>query len=207
MKKYLLLCFITLFLSAKAQASFIHEVTGADMAGILVEVAFADGTTDSGVWVAMSPTAGGYINGVWGIRLDGDSHGVLDNANNILSGMFVLVNNGNTDIMSLTLRALNAGFVFDSQTDDIMLNGSGTGRGMYSANPSALASYTDLYMDELYGTMMISSTRALAEAGNRVAFVTDIDAIAITQDIPAPTGVALSLLFLAATRLTRNARV
>ncbi len=207
MKKYLLLCFITLFLSAKAQASFIHEVTGADMAGILVEVAFADGTTDSGVWVAMSPTAGGYINGVWGIRLDGDSHGVLDNANNILSGMFVLVNNGNTDIMSLTLRALNAGFVFDSQTDDIMLNGSGTGRGMYSANPSAVANYTDLYMDELYGTMMISSTRALAEAGNRVAFVTDIDAIAITQDIPAPTGVALSLLFLAATRLTRNARV
>ena len=207
MKKYLLLCFITLFLSAKAQASFIHEVSGADMAGILVEVAFADGTTDSGVWVAMSPTAGGYINGVWGIRLDGDSHGVLDNANNILSGMFVLVNNGNTDIMSLTLRAFNAGFVFDSQTDDIMLNGSGTGRGMYSANPSAVASYTDLYMDELYGTMMISSTRALAEAGNRVAFVTDIDAIAITQDIPAPTGVALSLLFLAATRLTRNARV
>ncbi|MDG6100060.1 hypothetical protein EXU34_21610 [Alteromonas sp. ZYF713] len=207
MKKYLLLCFITLFLSAKAQASFIHEVSGADMAGILVEVAFADGTTDSGVWVAMSPTAGGYINGVWGIRLDGDSHGVLDNANNILSGMFVLVNNGNTDIMSLTLRAFNAGFVFDSQTDDIMLNGSGTGRGMYSANPSAVASYTDLYMDELYGTMMISSTRALAEAGNRVAFVTDIDAIAITQDIPAPTGGALSLLFLAATRLTRNARV
>ena len=78
---------------------------------------------------------------------------------------------------------------------------------MYSANPSAVANYTDLYMDELYGTMMISSTRALAEAGNRVAFVTDIDAIAITQDIPAPTGVALSLLFLAATRLTRNARV
>lgn len=206
MKKYLLLCFITLFISSNAQASFVQGVTGADMAGIQVEVEFADGSSDAGIWFAMSPTAGGYINGSWGIRLDGDSHGVLDNANNILSGMFVLVNNGNIDIMSLTLRALSAGFVFDTHTDDIMLNGSGTGMGMYSPNPTALASYTEFYMDELYGTMMISSTRALAEAGSRVAFVTDLDAIGVTQEVPAPAGIALSLLMLGAMRLHRGAK-
>lgn len=206
MKKYLLLCFITLFVSSTAHASFIQGVTGAEMAGIQLEVEFEDGSTDIGIWFAMSPTAGGYINGLWGLRLDGDSHGVLDNSNNILAGMFVLVNNGNLDIMSLTMRALTSGFVFDTQTNDIMLNGSGTGMSMYSPNPTAMASYTDLYMDELYGTMMISSTRALAEAGGRVAFVTDVDGIGIAQDVPAPGGIALCLLMLAGTRLTRTTK-
>ena len=206
MKKYLLLCLITLFVSSNAHASFIKGVTGAEMAGVLVEVEFADGSTDSGIWFAMSPTAGGYINSTWGLRLDGDSHGVLDSANNILAGMFVLVNNSNLDIMSLTLRALTAGFVFDTDTNDIMLNGSGTGMGMYSPNPTAVVSYTDLYMDELYGTMMISSTLGLAEAGGRVAFITDVDAIGITQEVPAPSGFALSVFLLAAMRFSRASK-
>lgn len=196
MKKYLLLCFITLFVSSQAQAILIQGITGADMAGIEVEVEFADGSSDSGVWFTMSATAGGYINGMWGIRLDGDSHGIIDTSGNILAGMFVLQNSGSVDIMSLTLRALNAGFVFDTEDADLMANGSGSGKSMYSPNPSATVTYSNHYMDELYGTFTIRSTRALAEARSRVAFVTDVDGLAVAQDVPAPAGIVLSILML-----------
>ena len=78
--------------------------------------------------------------------------------------------------------------------------------GMYSPNPTAMVSYTDLYMDELYGTMMISSTLGLAEAGGRVAFITDVDAIGISQEVPAPSGFALSVFLLAAMRFSRASK-
>jgi len=53
---------------------------------------------------------------------------------------------------------------------------------------------------------MISSTLGLAEAGGRVAFITDVDAIGITQEVPAPSGFALSVFLLAAMRFSRASK-
>lgn len=204
MKKYILAGMLALFACTQANAGFIEGVSGADMVGVEVSVEFSDGSTDSAVWTAMNSTIGAAISLDWGVMLNGDSFGQFDSSTNTFFGMFIISNTSALDMVSLTIEALAAGFVFDTEYGDTSANGSGAGREMVASAPTIVAAYSDNFMDELFGTIMLTSTDGvLVEAGMREAFMTDTDMI--TSDVPAPAGLLLMALALIGFRATRKA--
>lgn len=184
---------LTLAACGQANASFIQHVSGGDMAGIVATVVFADGSSDSAVWVTDTDPVAGYATMPegWIVYLSGDSFGQEDDEGNLL-GEFMFESHPSLEIVSLTLEMLAAGFVFDTEFYDESANGSGDGREFFASIEGISASYDDFYMDELYGTMTISYVGGLLPSA--FSFMTDTDMI--SEDVPAPAGIALFALAL-----------
>ncbi|TPV53835.1 hypothetical protein FJ444_20105 [Aestuariibacter sp. GS-14] len=202
MRKYIIAMTMALFASFQANASYVQGVTGADMVGISVTVEFANGSSESAIWQAISATAGGAFGASdWALILDGDSFGEYDSVSNTYYGLFNFFN-GPFDVVGITLDILSEGFVFDTAFGDASANGSGAGREFVSSDPQATVSYGSLVEDELYGTLDIS---AFVAAGTGLAFMTDTDAMA-QGEVPAPAGLLLVAFGLLALRATRRAK-
>ncbi len=200
MRKFIIAMAMTLFASFQANASYVQGVTGADMVGISVSVDFANGSSESAIWQALSATEGGAFGASdWALILDGDSFGDFDPVSNTFYGLFTFFN-GPFDVVSITIDILSEGFVFDTAFFDASANGSGPGHEFVSSDPQATASYSNLVEDELYGTMTIS---AFIAAGNGLAFQTDTDAFG---EVPAPAGLLLVAFGLLALRATRRSK-
>jgi len=196
MKKYLLAMALAVTASFSANASYIQGVTGADMVGVEVTVQLLQGGEESATWEFISGDMGGAFGASdWALTLDGDSFGDFDGTN--FYGLFSFINGGQ-DIIGITIEALDAGFVFDTQFG-IGTNGSGAGREFSTDLPGAIVYYDDFVEDELFGTLIID---AFVDAGQSFGFLTDTDALA--EDVPAPAGLALLGLGLLAMRLSRR---
>lgn len=200
MRKFIIAMAMTLFASFQANASYVQGVTGADMVGISVTVEFANGSSESAIWQALSTTAGGAFGASdWALLLDGDSFGEYDSVSNTYYGLFSFFN-GPFDVVGITIDILSEGFVFDTAYGDASANGSGAGREFVSSDPQATVSYSSLVEDELYGTMEIS---AFIAGNNGLGFLTDTDAMA-DGEVPAPAGLLLVAFGLLALRATRR---
>jgi hypothetical protein len=202
---------VLLTTSLSSHAGLISVITGADMAGMKVTVTYTDTTTESTNWVLLSPgnggtstvdleTAdGGAAGNGFGLRQAGNSLGNVDNmgtladlSDDVFYGLWTLVNYSGQTITGFSVEALTAGVVFDTMFDNITINGSDKGR-YFIAGPTdpsgATASYSDLYRDELYGTMTVSLLLADTES---MTFFADTDAIAVS----APATISMLMLSL-----------
>lgn len=202
MKKYFLAIAAAIVVSFQANAAYIQGVTGADMVGIEVTVELDSGQgilTESATWFASSATEGMAVGASdWILSLDGDSFGEYDDVNDILYGAFTFISYA-YDVISITIEALDAGFVFDTEYGDASANGSGAGREFVSTSDSAVASYSDAVEDELFGTLTITGD---FDFDTVYVFLTDTDAV--VDSVPAPAGLALLGLALAGMRLARR---
>lgn len=203
MKKFIFAGLLALFAS-QANAGFIQGVTGEDMAGMEVTATFADGSSETVTWAALT-TGAGAATGLlpWAVMLDGDSFGQYDSSTNTLFGEFVISNFFDFDMVSLSFNALVAGFVFDTEFFDASANGSGDGRELVSSNANVFAVYSNNYMDELFGTMtLLSTSQVVVAAGSVESFLTDTDQV--SEEVPAPAGFAMIALALMGMRLARK---
>ncbi|GGF55612.1 hypothetical protein [Alteromonas lipolytica] len=209
MKKYLIAMAVAMVASFSANASFITGVTGADMAGIEVTVSFLDGSIETATWEATSATAGGAFSetiGGWSLTLDGDSFGSNTDVPDVYVGVwnFYTGDVGGPLITALTVAILDAGFVFDILEGD---NGDGTGAGRPAAtdyeSDALFLTFGNFYTGALAGTMYFFDEDNGFAPGQTIALMTDTDAFA---EVPAPAGLSLLALGLAAVRVARRSK-
>lgn len=209
MKKYLIAMAVAMVASFSANASFITGVTGADMAGIEVTVGFIDGSAETSVWQATSATAGGAFSAVaggWSLTLDGDSFGSNTDVPGVYVGLWEFYTGaiGGPVITGLTVSILDAGFVFDIFEGD---NGDGSGAGRPlvtdSQSNTLFANFGNYYSPFLAGTLYFIEEDFGFTPDTTIGFMTDTDAFA---DVPAPAGLALLVLGLAAVRVARRTK-
>ncbi|MEP2653784.1 MAG: hypothetical protein ABJH06_17535 [Paraglaciecola sp.] len=209
MKKLLILGFLTIFSTSKAQAGLISMVTGADMAGLLVTVTFGNGDTQSDVWESTGPESGGVGNRVWSLTQEGDTIGPI--ASSTFSGAWTLTTI--RSIESILIEGINIGLVFDTVFGD----GSGTSSGHAFTYDTALATvtttYTEHYQDELFYSMLLTGSNpnylgrgsSMLLGSGSFDFMIDVDIIEpelATTEVTAPTTIsilALTILGLIAT--------
>jgi hypothetical protein len=215
MKKFLLLSFLSFFAASQANAGFIKTITGADMAGIEVTVTYANNPSETLTWQVISAgngltdtvnlelAEGGVTGTGFKFTQQGDSQGNIDDKGTTdidddeLYGLWTIINTS-TDafITSLFINTSNTNIVFDSMFDDIYNNGSGPGRNIDDAG-STIGTYSVLFMDELYTSLMVDLS---LNPGESLVFFADTDAIAVS----APTTVSILLFSLLG--LIMNAR-
>jgi hypothetical protein len=209
MRKFILAGLMAFFMCNQANAGFISLVTGADMIGMEVTVTFEDNSTETLVWEMFTaddsvPYSEGFSGGVegdgWYLMQAGDTIG--DYVNGPL-GLWTLGNESAQGIISIFVNALAGNVVFDILYRDDSANGSNTGHPFETISMDPIgASFGSNYMDELYGTMLLSNRGdEILSAGSRAIFVVDTDII----DVPAPeTGFLMLLLAGLATACRRN---
>jgi len=210
MKKLIFACLISLFACAQAQAGFISQVTGADMVGMEVTVTFENNTTETLVWDVFTQDASvpfleGYSGGVsgngWSVIQAGDT--ISEYVNSPL-GLWTITNSSDQGIISIFFNGLAGNVVFDILFGDASANGSEEGRPFLSASGNINASFGSNYMDELYGTMLLSNNGGLIVAeGARELFIVDTDIITVDADVSAPTTLGISLFALCGLILAR----
>ena len=195
MIKKLLLGAALLTSSAASQAGFIHDITGADMAGIEVTALFGDGTSETKVWAANGADSGEATGTGWTLSQSGITYGQQDNitdpANPVVLGAWSLVNESITaGIIGLSINASIADIYFDVLGYVEHTPGSSFGRDFYEENNLATAAYADeLSSPDLFGTMNITYNQALlAKSSSR--FVSDTDKAIVSE--PATALVFLS---------------
>tara|TARA_Y100000780_G_C13635646_1_gene398377 strand:- start:266 stop:901 length:636 start_codon:yes stop_codon:yes gene_type:complete len=204
MKNFILASVLSLFACAQANAAFISLVTGADMVGMEVTVTFEDNSTDTKVWELFTQDAsvdymegfsGGVIGDGWSLTQAGDSIG---NYVNGPLGVWTLANSSSQGMVSVFINALAGDVVFDILFGDDSANGSGDGRPFLSMN-GMNASFGANYLDETYGTMLLSDRGdVILSGGSRTLFLVDTDKIAADVPSPAVAGmliVALGCMF------------
>jgi hypothetical protein len=205
-KKLILLSFLTVFINSSAYAGFISTVTGADMAGMNVTVTYDDGTSESLIWEVISvgngltdtvnlETASGGVTGS-GFTLyqqgnslgNVDTRGTADLDDDILYGLWTLTNTSSAlTITNLFIDALAGNVVFDTLLDTGAANGSKTGSPFDTPTSGFEASYSNQFVDELFGTMTVDLSLA---DGDTLIYFADTDLISVS----APTTLSLFLL-------------
>lgn len=183
MKKLIIIGLFTMLVGAKAHASFIGNVDGADMAGIHVTATFNDLTTESFIWEAQSANSGGVTGTGWSLSQVGNTFGELGPGGVI--GPWTIFND-NSALVSLFVNLLPASFVFDTEYGDASANGSGNGRELVSETPIGHA-FSGLMQDELFTGLTLSDF-SLGET----RFVIDTDLVTVS----APSTVSILLLSL-----------
>ena len=205
-KKLILLSFLTMLINSSAYAGFIPTVTGADMAGMEVTVAYDDGTTESLVWEVinvgngLTDTAnletaiGGVTGSGFTLYQQGNSLGNVDTNktddpnDDIIYGLWTLTNTSNAlTITNLFIDALAGNVVFDILLDTGAANGSKTGRAFDTPTAGYDAFYSNQFVDELYGAMTVDLALA---SGDELIYLADTDLIAVST----PTTFSLFLL-------------
>tara|TARA_Y100001968_G_scaffold181945_1_gene166613 strand:+ start:632 stop:1327 length:696 start_codon:yes stop_codon:yes gene_type:complete len=199
MKNFILLGLLTLFTCSHANAGFIGQVTGADMVGMEVTVTFEDNSTETLEWEmftadASVPYLEGFSGGVegdgWYLLQAGDTIGEYVNGP---LGLWTLGNESNQGIISIFINAIAGNVVFDILFGDDSANGSEEGRPFVAMDPIN-ASFGSNYIDELYGTMLLSNRGdVILGGGSRTLFLVDTDII----DMPVPAPTAAGILMLA----------
>jgi hypothetical protein len=177
--KKLTLAAVLLSSSWFANATLVQSITGADMAGMLVTVTFGNGVTQSRLWSATGPEAGGAFAPGWSLTQSGDTLGNLDDA-----PLGVWTFQSRRHISSLTIEALAADILFDTEFGDDILNGSGTGSEFTydDSLTSVNAAFVNNYQDELFGSMTLTGDSGwrgnlLLTSGSSFQFVIDTDLI------------------------------
>lgn len=153
MKKLLLLGFLSMFVGSQAQAGFISVINGADMAGIEVTATFADASTETLTWEALSSDSGGVSGTGWSLTQEGETFGEFDGTDII--GAWTIVNDSDT-LVSLFINLLD-GFVFDTAYGDDSANGSGNGRELVASDLGLGVAFGDNFDSELYSTLMLTN--------------------------------------------------
>jgi hypothetical protein len=179
MLKKLTLAAVLLSSSWFANATIIQSITGADMTGMVVTVTFGNGVTQSELWSATGPEAGGAFATGWSLTQSGDTIGGLDV---VPFGVWTL--QSRRHISSLTIEALSAGILFDTEFGDDIVNGSGAGREFtYDDTLTTVnAAFVDNIQDELFGSMTLTGENGwrgdlLLAAGSSFEFMIDTDLI------------------------------
>lgn len=195
-----------------SQASIISDINGADMAGISVTAYFADGSSDTQIWSALSPTDGGVVTSDWSLTLDGqtfgeyDDHGDTDPTTGTFYGLWELNNLLSSEpIVSITIDAAVAGVYFDiiegyNPAAPVIGSGDhtpGSDVGMpFDSADGLTAVFSDLYSaPDLWGTLDVSGFSLGIDEST--VFLTD------TDKIPEPSTMftfALGLIALAGLR-------
>lgn len=190
MKKLLGLGFAAAMFASQAQAAFILNVTGSDMAGIEVTATFADTSTETITWASLGGNAGGVNGTNWSLSVDGDT--IIPNAATPTVGAWNLFNQ-HQSLVSLFID-LGTAFVFDTEFGDASANGSGAGRAFIDFNDKGTTwAFSGLVQDELYSGLMLTTL-----SNGRTYFGVDTDAV------PAPA--TLSLMGLALLGLVAGTR-
>lgn len=208
MKKLLALGFAVLLSAGNAHAAFIQQVTGADMTGMEVTVEFTNGSTETLTWALFSadpsaPNLEGYSGGVtpasllWGLSQAGDTIGEYIAGP---LGVWTLYNeDASVGIHSLFINAWAGNVVFDTAFGDASMNGSGPGREFTydNSNTTVMATFSNNYMDELYGGLTITGAGGSSLLPGTGIFQFQIDTeIVKTVGVPAPATLAIALLAL-----------
>ncbi|KXI27240.1 PEP-CTERM sorting domain-containing protein [Paraglaciecola hydrolytica] len=189
MKKLLGLGLAVAMFASQAQAAFIWDVTGADMAGIEVTATYSDQTPSQTLtWEDLGGDAGGVSGVDWSLMVDGDT---MMNDGSSLVGAWIL-SNSNQALVSLFIN-LGSAFVFDTLEGFGPNNGSGPGRD-FIAFPAIGWSFSGQFQDELYTGLTLNDI-----GFGQTMFTMDTDAV-----VPAPA--ALSLMGLALLGLAVRSR-
>jgi hypothetical protein len=186
MKKLLLLGFLSMFGASQANASFITNINGADMAGIEITGTFNGGTTQTFTWAAINSDTGGVSGSDWSLSLSGETFGEYDDINGVVIGAWVLSLGSSSTLESLFID-LGANFVFDTAFGDASANGSGPGVDFDTSSTTMTHSFGGLVQDELYSTLLVENF----EIGT-TTFLTDTDAVSVS----APETVSIFMLSL-----------
>jgi hypothetical protein len=190
MKKLLGLGFAAAMFASQAQAAFIWNVTGSDMAGIEVTATYADTSTETITWASLGGNAGGVSGSGWSLSVDGDT--IIPNAATPAVGAWNLISQ-NQSLVSLFID-LGTAFVFDTEFGDASANGSGAGREFidFLGNGTSWA-FSGPMQDELYSGLTLTTI-----SGGQTYFGVDTDAV--------PTPATLSLMGLALLGLVAGTR-
>jgi hypothetical protein len=179
MFKKITLALVLLSSSWFAQATLIQSITGSDMAGMVVTVTFANGRSQSKLWNATGPEGGRVFGKGWSLRQSGDTIGEFDI---VPIGAWTL--RANRNITSMTIDALTADVVFDTEFGDPFANGSGAGREFTYDDTLATvnAVFSDNYQDELFGSMTLTGDNGrfgglLVQRRSSFEFMIDTDLI------------------------------
>jgi len=194
---------LVIFGCGTVHAAFIDIITGADMVDMEVTATFADGSTETATWVAISmdaavPDGEGFSGGAtgtgWSLQQRGFS---LSNFCDVptcpsltVLGEWTLVNNSGKSMSSLLINAIAGGVLFDlglPTTNDPGTPGSNTGRDWTpdpTSGPIPSASYGNSFsLWDLWGDLTLTwEPNALFAVGSELRFLADTDKISV----PAP---------------------
>jgi hypothetical protein len=189
MKKLLGLGFAAAMFASQAQAAFIWNVTGSDMAGIEVTATFADTSTETLNWADLGGDKGGVTGSGWSLSVDGDTI-VPNDPLAPMAGVWVL-EVGQVQLSSLWIN-LGTAFVFDTEFGDLLADGSGPGRAFVSSSPIGFTFMNPAGSAELFSAL------SLFDITGSTMFAVDTDAV--------PTPATLSLMGLALLGLVAGTR-
>jgi hypothetical protein len=217
MYKKLALTLALLSTSWISQANLIQNITGADMAGIVVTVTNRNGGITSAIWDTTGSESGeaSFFNkkgNGWSLDQVGDTIG--ENDPSVSPGYWTLTSTG-VNIRSLLIEGLYGNILFDNLFGDDNVNGSGAGREFtYDTTSSTVtAAFLGQYQGQpdLYRSMLLtgqnprgngSGTEMLLGANGSLQFLIDTDII----EVPEPGTVFLLMSGLLGLMISRKKR-
>ena len=211
MRKFILTGLVTIagsffaFVGEAKAASFVSEITGAEMAGMLITVNFEGGSSEAKVWSATGVDSGAASGADWELSITGDTQ----------FNPWTFEYTGNNTISSLLIEALPGNTVFDTIIFPELTPGTGTGGAFGSF--SGLPPTDEIYSGTLPNTLedVKTSLELIWENGFNssnapLVFLADTDGIVDDVAVPEPSA-ALALLVVLVfgtfvSRKTRNSR-
>ena len=197
--------------SSLSNAAFIVAediITGADMAGMTVEVNFAGGSSETITWAALSTDSGGAIGSSWELVQEGNTLG-NEISTGVYEGLWTITNNSSDANLAITSFKISGqpgliAFVtilFLNVGDDEGTPGSDQGRGFIADDVAPFIAATGEYFNlvdaqynDLFWDLVVTPISALM-MGEQVRYFADTDKAA--AQVSAPATLALTLAGLA----------
>lgn len=194
-------------LSSAAYVVTQQIITGADMAGITVEVNFADGNSELATWAALSANSGGVSGNSWTLVQEGDSLG-NETSPGVFDGLWTMTNtsaDANLAITSFTISGQPGNVAFDTVSfdnvgDDEGTPGSNQGRFFIADSVAPFTAATGEYFglvdsqfDDLFWDLVVTPETMLMQ-NDQVRYFADTD---LAAEVSAPATLALTLAGLA----------
>ena len=171
--------FFALASPAKA-ASFVSEITGAEMAGKLrVTVGFVNGSLESDIWKATGVNAGEATGTGWALSIAGDTS----------FSLWDLALTGNESIKSVKIESLG-GVVFDRITLPELTPGTGSGNPFVSSSgtPPTTAIYSGTVpgaLEDVASSLELSWVNGFSDPN--LSFFADTDGVEDDVAVPDPS--------------------